>query len=128
MNTTNEGLLEHPKIEPFQYRAVIIRVVDADTVDAIVDLGFSISINQRFRIDSYDAPETWRPRNEAEREHGEEATKRANELLLNKTVLLKSSKTAGIYGRYGAIIQLEDGQDYSDLMISEGFEKKKKYE
>jgi endonuclease YncB( thermonuclease family) len=96
-------------------------------MDMEVDLGFSIKINQRFRIDGFDAPETWRPRNEAEREHGERATARAIELLMDKEIHIQSSKVAGIYGRYGATIWLEDGSDYAQVMISEGFSKKEKY-
>lgn len=119
--------LEHPVIQPYQYKAKIVRVVDADTVDVDVDLGFSLTIRQRFRIDGFDAPETWRPRNEAEREHGERATARAIELLMGKDIHIQSSKVAGIYGRYGAIIFLEDGRNFSEVMINEGFQKRDNY-
>lgn len=119
--------LEHPVIQPYQYKAKIVRVVDADTVDAEVDLGFSLTIKQRFRIDGFDAPETWRPRNDAEREHGERATQRAIELLIGKNIHLQSSKIAGIYGRYGATIWLEDGRNFSEVMINEGFQKRESY-
>jgi micrococcal nuclease len=128
MTTVDEGLLEYPKIQPYQYKAKVLRVVDADTMDMEVDLGFSIRINQRFRVDGYDAPETWRPRNEAEREHGERATARAIELLMDKEIHIQSSKVAGIYGRYGAIIFLEDGRIFSEVMINEGFEKQDNYD
>jgi len=111
----------------YQYKGKVTRVVDADTVDAELDLGFGIKMNQRFRIADYDAPETWRPRNELEAEHGGRATKRAAELLLNKDLLFRSSKIPGIYGRYGATIWLEDGSDFAKVMISEGFEKNEEY-
>jgi len=115
------------KIEPYQYRAQINRVVDADTVDASVDLGFGIIVTQRFRIKDYDAPETYRPRNEAEKFHGKAATMRAVALLMGSNILLRSSKVPGIYGRYGAEIQLPDGRDFAEVMISEGFAKKEEY-
>jgi len=111
----------------YQYKAKVIRVVDADTVDAELELGFGIKMTQRFRIDDYDAPETWRPRNESEYKHGALATKRAVELLLNKELLFRSSKIPGIYGRYGACIWLPDGRKFSEVMISEGFAKKEEY-
>lgn len=101
----------------------MLNVVDADTVDAELDLGFGIKMTQRFRINDYDAPETWRPRNEAEEKHGTAATLRAKDLLLEKDLYLKSSKIPGIYGRYGATIWLEDGRDFAEVMIIEGFEK-----
>jgi len=118
---------EFKVIELYQYKAKVIRVVDADTVDAAVDMGFGIVMHQRFRVDDWDAPETFRPRNEAEKIHGKAATERAIELLMDKDILLKSTKVAGIYGRFGATIWLEDGSNYVEVMISEGFSKKKTY-
>ena len=120
-------LPEYEHIELYQYKAKVVRIVDADTVDAAVDMGFGIIMHQRFRINDYDAPETWRPRNEIEQKHGAEATARATQLLLGKDILLKSTKVAGIYGRFGATIWLEDGRDFAQVMISEGFSKKKEY-
>jgi micrococcal nuclease len=111
----------------YKYRAEVTRVVDADTFDAIVDLGFGIKATYRFRINDYDAPETWRPSCEAEKIHGKEATARAIELVINKPVILRSTKLPGIYGRYGADIWLEDGRNYVEVMISEGFTKKEDY-
>lgn len=119
--------LEYKLETDYKYRGIVLNIVDADTVDAVLDLGFGITVTQRFRIDSFDAPETWRPRNEAEREHGKEATKRATELLMNKNLLFVTSKTPGIYGRYGAQIFLENGSDYAQVMIMEGYEKKEEY-
>ena len=112
----------------YKYRAKIVRVVDADTMDITVDLGFGVTITQRFRINDYDAPETWRPRNEAEKVHGEQATSRAKELLVDKPIIIESSKVPGVYGRYSATIWLEDGRNFSEVMISEGFQKKEVYE
>lgn len=116
-----------PNVELYVYKCKIINVVDADTVDAELDLGFGIKMTQRFRINDYDAPETWRPKSEAERIHGHEATTRAIQLLMGKDLYLKSSKVPGIYGRYGGTIWLEDGRDFKDVMISEGFSKKENY-
>lgn len=117
---------------PYQYTGTVTRVVDADTVDAVVDLGFGLKMSQRFRIEGddedYDAPETYGVKSLLEKEHGLAATARAKELLLDKELKFITSKTAGIYGRYGAMIILEDGSDYASVMISEGFVKKESYE
>lgn len=107
----------------YEYKGYVDRVVDADTVDATLDLGFGIKMTQRFRIDNYDAPETWRPRNEKEREHGEKATKRAIEVLMGRELIFQTTKVPGIYGRYGCRIILPEEMDYAELMITEGFEK-----
>lgn len=114
--------------ELFTYRGIVKRVVDADTVDAQLDLGFGILMNQRFRIADYDAPETYRPKSLAEKEHGKAATERAVELLMGRLLIFKSTKVPGIYGRYGASITLPEGDDYAEKMISEGFAKKENYD
>jgi len=115
-------------LNPFyQYKGRVLRVVDADTVDVYLDVGFNMFTKQRLRIDDFDAPETWRPRNEAEKEHGLAATERAKELLEGHELIFTTSKAVGIYGRYGASITLPDGAKYKDVMISEGYEKKSEY-
>lgn len=116
-------------INPFyKYKGYVKRVVDGDTVDAILDLGFGMTTTQRLRIDAYDAPETWRPRNELEKEHGEAAKSRAIALLMGNELIFNTSKAVGIYGRYGATITLPDGSDFAKTMINEGFQKKKSYD
>jgi len=116
------------KLNPFyRYKGIVDRVVDGDTVDATLDVGFGIFTKQRLRIDDYDAPESWRPKTEAEKEHGEAAKARAKELLEGKEVIFTTSKAVGIYGRYGASIELADGTKFRDVMINEGFEKKDEY-
>ena len=115
-------------LNPFyRYKGRVIRVVDADTMDVYLDMGFNIFTNQRLRIDSFDAPETWRPRNEAEKEHGTAATLRAKELLEGFELIFTTSKAVGIYGRFGASITLPDGRQFGEVMISEGFAKKETY-
>jgi len=115
-------------LNPFyRYKGLVLRVIDGDTVDVLLDLGFGMSTKQRLRIDDYDAPESWRPRNEAEKKHGEEAKAKAKELLDGKTLIFTTSKAVGIYGRYGASITLEDGRKFRDVMINEGLQKRDEY-
>lgn len=42
----------------YEYKAVVTRVVDGDTVDCSIDLGFDIQISQRVRLLGIDAPES----------------------------------------------------------------------
>lgn len=114
----------------YEYNALIENVIDGDTVDALVDMGFGLTMMVRFRLlaenhEYFDTPESWRPTTEAEREHGEQAKARATELLLGKTFKIKSIKK-GKY-RYVCNIVLEDGSDYGDKMINEGFQKRDSY-
>lgn len=41
----------------FSYQAKLIEVIDGDTVDLLVDLGFGIHVKERFRLYGIDAPE-----------------------------------------------------------------------
>lgn len=114
----------------YQYKAHIIRVIDGDTAEATIDLGFDVKITKSLRIIAeshpyFDTPETWRPKTEAEKAHGEQAKSRAIELLEGKDVTLDSVKD-GKY-RYVAKIKLDNNVDYGDLMINEGYQKRDDY-
>lgn len=112
----------------YHYKAIVTNIVDGDTFDAVLDLGFGISFKQRFRVDELDTPETHRPKSQAEREHGEAATEKAISLLSGKEVHIQSKKKPGIYGRFSAVITLPDGSDYTETMRAAGFEKRESYE
>ena len=56
--------------KPYVYRLLrVARVVDGDTIDLDLDLGFSITLRQRVRLIGIDAPET-RTRDAAEKARG----------------------------------------------------------
>lgn len=107
----------------YSYNAKVIRVVDGDTFDAIVDLGFNICVKQRFRIANIDAPETYGVKKESEEyKAGKVVTERLKELIESKDVLIKSQKT-GKYGRYIAEVFFE-GNSVGDTLLSEGLVEK----
>jgi len=57
----------------YNYKAIITRVIDGDTVIADIDLGFGVWLrDQHLRLNAYDAPEL-HSRNEAERAHAKVA-------------------------------------------------------
>jgi len=91
----------------------VIKIIDGDTVDLLVDVGFSIKIKHRFRLEKYDAPETYRPLCEAEKIGGEKVTKFLKYLLeIYKDYLFVETSKLGIYGRYSATIFI--GSDKAD--------------
>lgn len=99
-------------------------MVDGDTVDAMVDLGFGIFKKERFRLLGIDAPE----KRGATREDGE-AAKAFLEVLLAKLtpISIKTKKDKqGKYGRYlGTLCGLQDGRliDINFQMIQAGHAK-----
>ena len=64
----------------YRYNASALRVIDGDTVDAMVDLGFSVWEKKRIRLYGIDAPET-RTRNLEEKARGFQTKERLVELL-----------------------------------------------
>jgi len=109
----------------YEYRAEVIKVVDADTLDLKVDLGFKISQEMRVRLARIDA---WEVRGE-EREKGLEATQFVLELFANLEedyIVIRTDKDkTGKYGRYLAeiIIMNPDGTEkfnLNELLVKEG--------
>jgi len=114
-------------MEKYIYRGKLERVVDGDTIDALIDVGFDIWIKKRIR---YSGIDTWesRTRDLAEKAKGLEAKARNKELLME--VSSKSGyfrlKSFGV-GKYGRVlgeIYIEDkeGKQYNinKTLISEG--------
>lgn len=109
----------------FEYKAEVLRVVDADTFDLLVDVGFNITIKKRFRLNGVDAPETWRPTTEAEKEHGMEATLAVKELMEGKKVRIITYKEDK-YRRYLCDVMV-GGTNVAAFLEANGLLKKESY-
>jgi micrococcal nuclease len=112
----------------YTYKAKVIKIVDGDTMDVAVDLGFNMTMRIRIRVMGIDTPEVFKPESESEAIHGAEASRRAKELLLDKDITIQTFKDASAYNRYSAKITLPDGKDFCEIMLKEGFQKNEKYE
>lgn len=100
----------------FTYTAEIIKVVDGDTVDAIVDLGFRVSIKMRFRLAGIDTAEL-KSKDAELKVLANGAKKFMSDLLLNKTVIIETEKTDK-YGRWLATIRLSpDAKSINEQLI-----------
>lgn len=98
----------------------LVKVVDGDTVDAIIDLGFNIHVTKRIRLYGIDAPES-RTRDKEEKVRGLAAKARLKELLDKKQKMYIESFGEGKFGRLLAKIFVGETQvDVIDLMIAEG--------
>lgn len=105
----------------YEYKAKIVRVVDGDTVDIDIDLGFGVCIvKERVRIMGIDTPES-RTRDKVEKLFGLASKARLKELL-GKTAKLvcKEYDAKGKFGRILGDFELEDGRMVTDVMIAEG--------
>jgi micrococcal nuclease len=90
----------------YEYKAKLLKVVDGDTVDVDIDLGFGVWLrNERVRIMGIDTPES-RTRDKVEKLFGLAAKKRLKELL-TKDIILKTFKGRGgedAKGKFGRIL------------------------
>ena len=65
----------------YEYRCKVLKIVDGDTVDVDIDLGFGIVLkNERVRVMGIDTPES-RTRDKVEKQFGLAAKKRLKEML-----------------------------------------------
>ena len=106
-----------------EYKAELIRVIDGDTIDALIDLGFDLWIKKRIRLFGLDAPEV-RTKDLVEKSKGLEAKNKLIELLGTsdgKFILL--SNGIGKYGRCLGTLFINK-KNINDLLISEGYAKK----
>lgn len=99
----------------YNYKATIVNVVDGDTVDCVLDLGFRASLTLRLRLLGVNAPEVHGPTRAA----GLAARSFVAEHLLGRDVVVHTEK-ADVFGRYLAAITL-DGEDFNRKLIDEGF-------
>ena len=104
--------------DAFVYRATLDRVVDGDTLDCTLDLGFDVFLNkQRVRLAGIDTPES-RTRNLKEKALGLKAKERLIELCEGKFKVKSLGK--GKYGRILGIPHTENGTSICQILIDEG--------
>ena len=104
----------------FEYNATLIRVVDADTLDCELDLGFDVFVKRRCRLYGIDAFES-RTRDLEEKKRGLAAKARLIELLENNNNrFIVQSHEIGKYGRCLSTIILDDDRDVGEILMEEG--------
>lgn len=101
----------------YEYYATVVRVLDADTIDVRIDLGFDVHINQRVRLLGINTPE----KNTA---LGIEASGYVRNLLpLGTTVILQSDKSEREkFGRYLArVVFPETKECLNDILVNKRY-------
>ena len=116
----------------YEYRCKVMKVVDGDTVDVDIDLGFGIVLkNERVRVMGIDTPES-RTRDKVEKQFGLAAKKRLKEMLDNKSgPILKTQinkKGEDMKGKFGRILgdftvyhaPTDSWRMVTEIMVEEG--------
>jgi micrococcal nuclease len=112
-------------IDPYIYRIKsVTKVVDGDTIDADIDLGFDISLTKRIRLAGIDTPES-RTTNLKEKALGLESKEWMKKTLAGAKDILIKTELPDSTEKYGRIIGhlFINGQDTSlnNQMIAEGY-------
>ena len=108
----------------YEYNAIIDKVVDGDTVDVDIDLGFDIHYRGRVRLYGINTPES-RTRDLEEKERGLAAKARLLELCpLGSSIVLRTQKDA--HGKYGRILgmlfkSVADEESVNETLLHEGY-------
>ena len=111
----------------YTYKISPLKVVDGDTIDADIDLGFDIKVKKRIRFMGINAPES-RTKDLEEKARGLAAKDRVKALLDGCENIQLKSHGVGKFGRCLGEIMLDtiDGQEkltlvsLNELLIKEG--------
>ena len=99
----------------------VVKIVDGDTIDVNIDLGFNLTKKERVRVAGIDTPES-RTSDDEEKVFGIEAKEHLKHKLEKAEALTISTEKEGKYGRMLGWIYA-DGSPVSinQLMIDEGY-------
>ena len=111
----------------YTYKICLLKVVDGDTIDAEIDLGFDVKVKKRVRFMGVNAPES-RTRDLEEKARGLAAKDRVKQLLEGCKNITVKSHGVGKFGRCLGELHLDivDGQEkltlvsLNELLINEG--------
>ena len=109
----------------YEYRVKqVLRVVDGDTIDVDIDLGFDISFTSRVRLAGIDTPES-RTTDKKEKALGLEVKQRLKELLSKSSSLVIRTEKPDSTEKYGRILGwlFIDGAEKSinEGLIADGY-------
>jgi micrococcal nuclease len=110
------------KIDPqYEYDAKVMRVVDGDTVDVEIDLGFDLTIQQRVRVFGINCPEI-HSTDRDEKTRGESAAAFTRQFLPEGSPVVLRTHKAGNekFGRFLAEIHTQGGRDLGKALIAAG--------
>ena len=107
-----------------EYNAKVLNVVDGDTVDVDIELGFGIVLtDERVRIMGIDTPES-RTSNSVEKIFGLAAKARLKELLGEETILITKDDKHGedMKGKFGRVLGdfRVGGKTVTEILVEEG--------
>ena len=117
------SVLKRREKEMFDYKSNLLKIVDGDTIDVDLDLGFSVVLKkQRIRLYGINTPES-RTRDLEEKRYGLAAKARLRELLEEADqIIVKTAIDKKARGKYGRILGTiwADDLNVNELLVEEG--------
>lgn len=107
-----------PPRPTYMYAARITRVIDGDTVEAMVDAGFHMTLSLKLRLAGINAPEM-HDADAGVRDRATKALIRLSSLVMNQNVVIETQKPDA-FGRYLATLFTLDGLNVNIILINEG--------
>ena len=104
----------------YEYKCEVTRVVDGDTIDCVLDLGFSILHKCRVRLYGIDTPES-RTRDLDEKARGKLASKFLENSIKNGKQIILRSELKDSKGKYGRVLGsiVVDDLDINQAMVAQ---------
>ena len=102
----------------YEYACKVERVVDGDTIDVVLDLGFDILYKSRVRLYGIDTPES-RTRNLDEKARGKMAAAFLEDAINNGKQVVIQTKLKDSRGKFGRVLGdvVVDGININQSMI-----------
>ena len=104
----------------YEYSATLVKIVDGDTVDVLIDLGFDLSKKERVRLLGIDTPES-ATKDLAEKKLGIEAKEYITQWFTNNTPFRLQTTKDDKYGRILGVFTGLDGKTLNDILVQNGY-------
>ncbi len=106
----------------YEYACEVERVVDGDTVDVVLDLGFDILYKSRVRLYGIDTPES-RTRNKDEKARGKMAAAYLERAINNGDKVVIQTKLKDSRGKFGRVLGdvVVDGLNINETMVENNY-------
>ena len=104
----------------YEYSATLIKIVDGDTVDVLIDLGFNTTKKERVRLLGIDTPES-ATKDLAEKKLGLEAKEYIIQWFTKNTPFRLQTTKDDKYGRILGVFTGLDGKTLNTRLVDEGY-------
>ena len=104
----------------YEYSATLIKIVDGDTVDVLIDLGFNTTKKERVRLLGIDTPES-ATKDLAEKKLGIEAKEYITQWFMKNTPFRLQTTKDDKYGRILGVFTGLDGKTLNTRLVDEGY-------